>query len=370
MLAGSALSAAGPQPLLRVERLVKAYPLARPRLLGPRPVLRAVDDVSFDVEASETFALVGESGSGKTTVGRLILRLTPPNSGRIVMEGEDLLTLEGDLLRRRRRRMQMVFQDAFAAFNPRLAVRDIVAEPLIAHGLCAHEAIDARVASLLRDVGLGPELRVRLPHELSGGQRQRVGIARALAAEPRLIVADEPLSALDLSVQAQILNLLADLRDRHGIALILISHDLAVVRHIADRVAVMYRGTLVELGPANVVFERPRHPYTRALVAAAPVPMPGARARSREALRDPDEGDPPQDGCPFRHRCPHADDRCADERPALGDASSGHRVACHHHRHLPPLTLPTPVHHPTSLARLRRLQACFQAGHHPGGPPP
>jgi oligopeptide/dipeptide ABC transporter ATP-binding protein len=290
-----------------------------------------VDGVSFTIAPGETLGLVGESGSGKSTVGRTILRLEPPTAGIVRFEGSDLATLGADALRQLRRRMQIVFQDPFASLNPRRTVGASVAEGLEIHRLVPKQEIPDRVAELLEEVGLDAEYATRYPHEFSGGQRQRIGIARALAVEPRFIVCDEPVSALDVSVQAQVLNLLLDLREQRGLAYLFIAHDLALVRQIAHRVAVMYLGTIVETGPARSVIGMPRHPYTQALVSAVPEPDPNT-GRMRIVL----PGEPPSPstvlpGCPFESRCfhPKKDARCVAERPvlrALGD----HTVACHY----------------------------------------
>jgi len=317
-------------PLLSVEGLVKHY-LSGGFLSRATPPVKAVDGVSFTIAAGETLGLVGESGSGKSTVGRAVLRLEPPTSGVVRFEGKDLATLDAATMRTTRRRMQIVFQDPLGALNPRRTIGDSVAEGLIIHQLASKRDLGDRVAQLLEEVGLDASYAGRYPHEFSGGQRQRVGIARALAVEPRFVVCDEPVSALDVSVQAQVLNLLLDLRDRRQLAYLFIAHDLAVVQQVAHRVAVMYLGTIVELGPARSIISTPRHPYSQALVSAVPDPDP-ARHRSRIVL----EGEPPSPaapppGCPFAPRCfhPRRDTRCSAERPALrtiGDRD----VACHY----------------------------------------
>ena len=320
-------------PLLEVEALVKHYPAGR-RFLGlgrPRHVVRAVDGVSFAIARGRTLALVGESGCGKTTVARIILRLTDPTAGRVRFDGVDLLALDAARLRAARRRLQMVFQDPYGSLNPRMRVRAALREPLEIHGLVAPGERDARVATLLKEVGLAPSLAACFPHELSGGQRQRVGIARALSVEPELLVCDEPVSALDVSVQAQVLNLLADLRDRRGLTYLFIAHDLAVVRHIADDVAVMYLGRIVEQAPAATLYGGPRHPYTVALLSAVPLPDPAVRRRRIIPLGEPPSPAHPPTGCPFHPRCPHPrkSDRCRSEAPALRELAPGHRAACH-----------------------------------------
>jgi oligopeptide/dipeptide ABC transporter ATP-binding protein len=316
-----------PAPLLRVRDLRKDF--AGGRGLRRRPVpVRAVDGVSFDLAAAETLGIVGESGSGKTTLGRLVLRLLEPTGGSIEFDGEDLLALDAAALRRRRRAMQLVFQDPFGALDPRQRVGDIIGEGLVIHRLAAGAARRERVADLLARVGLSADAADRYPHQFSGGQRQRIGIARALALEPRLIVADEPVSALDVSVQAQIVNLLQDLQAALGVAYLFIAHDLRVVEHVAARVAIMYLGRIVELAPTGVLYAAPHHPYTRALLSAVPSTDPGAR-RSRIALPgEPPSPLAPPPGCPFHPRCAHAEARCRVERPPLAGTRE-HQVACH-----------------------------------------
>jgi oligopeptide transport system ATP-binding protein len=317
------------RPLLEVEALVKQFAVRRGLLRRRAGLVRAVDRVSLTVERGECLALVGESGSGKTTLGRCMIRLVEPTAGAVRFDGEDLLALPGAELRRRRRRFQMIFQDPNGSLDPRQRVGRSVGEPLEIHTSLGRGERQAAVDELLETVGLAPALGARYPHQLSGGQRQRVGIARALATRPDLVIADEPISALDVSVRAQILNLLADLRERFGLTLLLIAHDLAVVRQVADRVAVLYMGRLVELAPAAELFERPRHPYTASLLAAVPRPDPTRRGRARPLLG----GDPPSlleppSGCPFHPRCPSAAARCAVEEPALVHDGAGRTVAC------------------------------------------
>ena len=310
-------------PLLSVRGLTKHFPIKGGQV-------KAVDGVSFDVAAGETLALVGESGCGKSTTGRMLLRLTEPSSGTISFDGVDLLGLGRADLRQRRRELQIVFQDPYASLSPRNRVEDIVAEPLDVHGLCtSREQRRDRVIALLRLVGLDAIHLRRHPFEFSGGQRQRIAIARALAPRPRLIVADEPVSALDVSVQAQVVNLMQDLQEKFGLAYVFISHDLAVVRHIAHRVAVMYLGRLVEVGATETLFSAPHHPYTQALLSAAPVPDP-ERRRTRIVL----SGDVPSpsnvpSGCHFHPRCPIAQTLCRDSVPELRDMGGGHLAACH-----------------------------------------
>ncbi len=339
------------QPLLRAERLVKHF-----------KAVRAVDDISFELFPGETLALVGESGCGKSTTGRVLLRLIEPTSGRVWFREHDLFNLSMEKMRSLRREMQIIFQDPYGSLNPRMTVRDMLAEPLFLHKLKPRREYE-RVAELLRLVGLGPEHAGRYPHEFSGGQRQRIGIARALAVEPRLIVCDEPVSALDVSIQAQVINLLQDLQRRFGLTYLFIAHDLAVVKHIATRVAVMYLGKIVELADKRALFAEPRHPYTHALLSAIPVPDPSLK-RKRVVLQGdvPSPYHPPS-GCRFRTRCPYARERCTSEEPPLA-AEQGHAVACHFWREIEPFTSGgylTPVNE-----RLSRLQAAF----HPGGGSP
>lgn len=317
------------EPLLRVRDLRKWYPL-RAGLFGrARSFVRAVDGVSFDVAAGETFALVGESGCGKTTVGRAILRLVEPSAGRVLFDGRDVLALRGAALRRLRRDMQIVFQDPYASLNPRMTVGAIVGEALEVHGIARGSELEDRVATVLRRVGLAPEHRRRYPHEFSGGQRQRIGIARALALEPRFLVCDEAVSALDVSIQAQILNLLAELQQELSLTYLFIAHDLAVVEHLADRVGVMYLGRLVESAPARELFADPRHPYTRALLAANPVPDPFAP--EERAVLEGEVPSPiaPPSGCRFHPRCPLAFAPCPLREPELAAAGAGREAACH-----------------------------------------
>jgi oligopeptide/dipeptide ABC transporter ATP-binding protein len=318
------------EPLLRVRDLVRHYRTGGV-LAGARRIVHAVNGISFDVAPGETLGLVGESGSGKSTVGRTILRLQEPTSGSVWFEGQDLFALDQRALRSVRRRMQIVFQDPYSSLNPRLTIGTSVAEGLEIHRLVPNGEIAGRVERLLGEVGLDPDMADRYPHEFSGGQRQRIGIARALAVEPTFLVCDEPVSALDVSVQAQILNLLADLQQARGLSYLFIAHDLAVVRQIARRIAVMYLGFIVELAAAEAVIARPLHPYTRALLSAVPEPDP-KRQRTRIVL----PGDPPSptaipEGCPFAARCfhPAKDARCLAERPALGPLGDA-LVACHY----------------------------------------
>ncbi|MEX2206719.1 MAG: dipeptide ABC transporter ATP-binding protein [Myxococcota bacterium] len=315
-------------PLLQVRDLRKSFPVGGGGF-GRRARLQAVDGVELDVGVGETVGLVGESGCGKSTVARLALRLIEPDSGEIRFEDRDLRALGRSELRAMRRRMQIVFQDPFASLNPRMTVGETIGEGLHVHGLARGAERDQRVAGLLETVGLAPEHAGRYPHEFSGGQRQRVGIARALALEPRLIVADEPVSSLDVSIQAQILNLLLDLQQRFGLAYLFISHDLRVVRHLSRRVAVMYLGRIVEYGPADSLYARPQHPYTEALLSAVPVPDPTKQQRRIVLSGDVPSPIAPPSGCPFHPRCPKAIARCATERPALREIAPRHVTACH-----------------------------------------
>jgi oligopeptide transport system ATP-binding protein len=315
--------AASGEELVRVRALVKHFPIE-----GSEDVVRAVDGVTFEIYRGETLGLVGESGCGKSTVGRCLLRLIEPTSGEIVFDGREVTAMGRAELRGLRKGMQIIFQDPYASLNPRMKVKDIVGEPLVIHGIGTKQLRVERVAELLRKVGLDPDYMNRYPHEFSGGQRQRIGVARALALNPKLIVADEPVSALDVSVQAQVVNLLQDLQQEFGLTYLFISHGLAVVEHISSRVAVMYLGRIVEVASAEELYANPLHPYTKALLSAIPIPDPKHK-RERIVL----EGDVPTpinppSGCRFRTRCPWAIEDCAKIDPDLREVSHGHMVAC------------------------------------------
>ena len=320
------------EPLLRVEGLSVRFPIGRAGFWGQDKLfVHAVDDVSFEIAKGETLGLVGESGSGKTTTGRAVLRRIEPAAGRIWFKGEDITGTTGEPLRRLRRSMQLVFQDPYASLNPRMRILDIVGEPLVVHGqMRSTEAASERVAELLELVGLPANAMDRYPHAFSGGQRQRIGIARALALEPDFIVADEPVSALDVSIRAQVVNLLQDLQERLGLTYLFIAHDLSVVRHISHRVAIMYAGKIVEIGDRHAIYEDPKHPYTRALLSAVPIPDPEVESRRHRIVLQgtpPDLIHPPG-GCRFSSRCPIAVDRCATDPPPLEEKRPAHRAAC------------------------------------------
>lgn len=317
------------EDLLVVKNLKKYYPITGGVLGGEVGVVKAVDDVSFTVKSGETLGLVGESGCGKSTTGRSLLRLIEPTSGEINFDGTDVMSLSTDAMRKMRRDMQIVFQDPFASLNPRHNIEKILEEPLIVHGLGSSAERKKRVQEMLEIVGLSSYHASRYPHQFSGGQRQRIGIARALMLKPKLIVADEPVSALDVSIQSQVLNLMQDLQREFGLTYLFIAHDLSVVRHISDRVGVMYLGRIVELTTSSQLYSNPLHPYTKALLSAVPSPDPDA-LRERVILQGdvPSPAKPPS-GCTFHTRCPHVTEECRTVRPKFADTGDGHFVACH-----------------------------------------
>jgi peptide/nickel transport system ATP-binding protein len=319
-----AVSAVSGEPLLAVDDLVVEYPVGA-------KIVYAVSGVSLQIARGETLGLVGESGCGKSTLGRAVLQLRRPTSGRVLFDGHDLTTMQGDALRQMRRRVQLIFQDPIASLNPRRKIGDIVAEPLVIAGVKDPEKRKQLVDEVLTAVGLDPTLVVgRLPHEFSGGQCQRICIARALILNPEFIVCDEPVSALDVSIRAQILNLLEEMKGRFGLTLLFIAHDLAVVKAVSDRVAVMYLGRLCEVGPSEQLFARPAHPYTALLIEAIPVPDPDVRPTETVPVGEPPSPIAPPSGCRFRTRCPRADQRCREEMPELRAVAPGQFVACHH----------------------------------------
>ena len=322
---------AGAQPLLAVENLTRHFPIMQGVFRRQVGTVKAVDGLDFEIRERETLGLVGESGCGKSTAGRVILRLHDATAGRIVFRGTDITRIEGEALRRLRPRMQMIFQDPQDSLNPRMTVGSIVGEPLLEHGTAGTGALRSRVEELLEAVGLDPGFANRYPHEFSGGQRQRIGVARALALNPEFIVCDEPIAALDVSIQAQVVNLLEDLQERLGLTYLFISHDLGMIRHIADRVAVMYLGKIVELAPSDALYREPRHPYTRALLSAVPIHDPEREAHRERIILSgdvPSPADPPP-GCRFSTRCPMAAPECAQREPEWRELHPGHWTACH-----------------------------------------
>jgi oligopeptide transport system ATP-binding protein len=338
--APEASDGAGPNAesaLLEVRDLVKHFPI-KTGVIFDHEVgrVRAVDGVTLNVQEGETLGLVGESGSGKSTLGRTILQLIPPTSGSVRFEGQEIVGLRGRAMQSVRREMQMIFQDPYASLNPRQRVGQIVGTPLRIHGLASGDGLKRQVNELLERVGLGPEHYNRFPHEFSGGQRQRIGIARALALRPKLIIADEPVSALDVSIQAQIINLLEDLQNEFKLTYLFVAHDLGVIRHVSDRIAVMYLGKIVEVGPADEVYSNPIHPYTLSLLSALPIPDPRANARREQIVLEGDIPSPanPPAACRFHTRCPYATEICSQDEPKLVDWGNGHWAACHHPLHL------------------------------------
>ncbi len=323
--------AAEQETILRVENLKKHFPIMRGLIRRQVGAVKAVDGVSFDIYKGETLGLVGESGCGKSTTGRVILQLYPATAGSIIFEGQELTELSSEELRRIRPRMQMIFQDPHASLNPRMTVGTIISEPLLEHVSSSGSQRKARVEELLELVGLNPDYTNRYPHEFSGGQRQRIGIARALALNPEFIICDEPIAALDVSIQAQVVNLLEDLQSEFGLTYLFISHDLSMIRHIANRVAVMYLGKIMELAMRDELYESPLHPYTQALLSAVPAPDPKLEQKREGVVLTGDVPSPanPPPGCPFNTRCPIAVERCSQEEPEWRELRSNHWVACH-----------------------------------------
>jgi oligopeptide transport system ATP-binding protein len=317
--------------LLDVKDLKMHFPIYRGLFRRQIGAVHAVDGVSFKVHRGETLGLVGESGCGKSTTGRAVLQLYKPTSGNVNFEGSDLIRLKNEEMRMMRRKMQMIFQDPYASLNPRMTIGDIIGEPLQVHGIASGNEVQDRVAHLLEIVKLNPAFASRYPHEFSGGQRQRVGIARAIALQPSFIVCDEPISALDVSIQSQIINLLQELQDQFSLTYLFIAHDLSMVRHISDRVAVMYLGVIVELADSNALYINPLHPYSQALLSAVPIPDPVLEAKRNRILLEGDVPSPvnPPSGCRFRTRCPIAEAICAEQRPEFRELKPGHFVACH-----------------------------------------
>jgi oligopeptide/dipeptide ABC transporter ATP-binding protein len=350
--------------LVSVQGLAKNFVARRSFFGRPEKFVRAVDGIDLEIRQGETLAVVGESGCGKSTLGRLVLRLIEADQGRIVFENDDLTTLDPQALRAMRRKAQLIFQDPFASLNPRMTVGDLLSEPLMLHSIVPADQRAARVAQLLQQVGLKADHAGRYPHEFSGGQRQRIAIARAIAVEPKLIVCDEPVSALDVSIRAQVLNLLSDLQKQLNLSYLFISHDLSVVRHIADRVAVMYLGRIVELGSVEQVFETPRHPYTQALLRAIPQPVVGHRHKNLLDGDVPSPLDPPS-GCHFQTRCPFVKEACTHERPSLETVEGGHQVACLRHADITPEPIIGP--HATGNETLQKLMRAFVEKSHRAG---
>jgi oligopeptide transport system ATP-binding protein len=318
--------------LLKVDNLCKYFPINKGLIFSRQAgAVRAVDGVSFDVYSGETLGLVGESGCGKSTTGRTIVQLYRPTSGRVIFEGQDLAQLKGEQLRRKRRHIQMIFQDPYASLNPRMTVGEIVGEPIDIHQTYKGDKKRKRIEELLALVGLNSEFINRYPHEFSGGQRQRIGIARALSLDPKLIVCDEPISALDVSIQAQVVNLLEDLQTEMGLTYLFIAHDLSMVRHVSDRIAVMYLGVIVELSERNELYSKPYHPYTQALLSAVPFPDPEVEEKRKRIILEGDVPSPinPPSGCRFHTRCQYASEICTIEKPEFREITPKHFVACH-----------------------------------------
>jgi len=324
------MSTTAATPLLQVKNLVKHFPIRSGLLQRVRDHVQAVDGVSFDLEAGETLGVVGESGCGKSTTGRCILRLIEPSSGEVWFEGRNVTTLDKDSLRAVAREMQIIFQDPYASLNPRMTVGAIIGEGLVIHQMAANaKEVEDRVAKLLQTVGLSPDYMRRYPHEFSGGQRQRIGIARALAVNPKLVICDEAVSALDVSIQAQVINLLEDLQQQFNLTYLFIAHDLSVVEHISRRVAVMYLGRIVEIAPSRELYTTPKHPYTEALLSAVPIPDPTVKRKRIVLQGDVPSPIHPPSGCHFHPRCARAQAQCKTEAPALRELAPGHTAACH-----------------------------------------
>jgi peptide/nickel transport system ATP-binding protein len=365
--ADPAQATGSPEPLLRVSGLVKHFPIKKGLLQRQAGAVQAVDGLDFDVRPGETLGVVGESGCGKSTMGRLITRLLEPTGGKIEFEGRDITHLNTAGMRPLRRDVQMIFQDPYSSLNPRHTVGTIIGAPFKLQGVTPPGGLKAEVQRLLALVGLSPEHYNRYPHEFSGGQRQRIGIARALALKPKLVVADEPVSALDVSIQAQVVNLLDDLQSELGLTYVIIAHDLSVIRHVSDRIAVMYLGKIVELADRKALYETPMHPYTRALLSAVPVPDPGRRAKSERILLKGDVPSPisPPAGCRFHTRCWKATEVCKVQEPPLVELVTGHQVACHHPENAPD-QVPREKAGPEALKRVERIELPGEPEENPG----